>query len=155
MFRALVKKRVFATGEPSVNTPSYQNILNWLWNDKFANDGRTRLVILKYNLLINESQLKEEKMKPPLTRAGKLIDSPFPVSRQNFVYCEFYHVTCGRHFYFKWSIFQFSWNNFAESFYNLNYGSSIITSKVCQINSVLETERLVFPEKGYFKKGSF
>ena len=95
-------------------------------------------------------------MKPPLKWAGKLIDSPFPVSRQNFVYCEFYHVTAvHRHFYFKWSIFKFSWNNFAESFYNLNYGLSIITSKVCQINSVMETERLVFPEKWYFKKVHF
>ena len=102
-----------------------------------------------------KANLKRNRWNPLLTRAGKLIDSPFPVSRQNFVYCEFYHVTCSRHFYFKWSIFKFSWNNFAESFYNLNYGSSIITSKVCQINSVMETERLVFPEKWYFKKGSF
>ena len=43
----------------------------------------------------------------------------------------------------------------AESFYNVNYGSSIITSKVRQINSVKKTQRLVFPEYRYFKNSSF
>ena len=43
----------------------------------------------------------------------------------------------------------------AESFYNVNYGLSIIKSKVCQIISVMKTWRLVFPEKWYLKNSSF
>ena len=35
----------------------------------------------------------------------------------------------------------------AESFYYVNYGSSIIMSKVCQIISVMKTKTPVFPEK--------
>ena len=35
----------------------------------------------------------------------------------------------------------------AESFYYVNYGSSIIASKVRQIISVMKAESLVFPEK--------
>ena len=37
----------------------------------------------------------------------------------------------------------------------VNFGLSIITSKVRQIISVMKTETLVFPEKLYFKNSSF
>ena len=43
----------------------------------------------------------------------------------------------------------------AESFYNVKYGLSIITSKVSQKISVVKTKTLVFPEKLYFKNSSF
>ena len=43
----------------------------------------------------------------------------------------------------------------AESFYCINYGSSIITSKIRQIISVMKTQWQVFPEKWHFKDGSF
>ena len=42
-----------------------------------------------------------------------------------------------------------------ESFYSVKYGSSIITSNVCQTISVMKTKTLVFPEKWYFKNSSF
>ena len=42
-----------------------------------------------------------------------------------------------------------------ETFYSVKYGSSIITSNVCQIISVIKTKILVFPEKWYFKNSSF
>ena len=58
--------------------------------------------------------------------------------------------------YLPWILFVFhNPNEIAESFYFINYGSSIITSKVRQIVSVMKTERLVFPEKWYFKNSSF
>ena len=43
----------------------------------------------------------------------------------------------------------------AESFYSVKYGSSIITSNVCQIISLMKTKTLVFSEKLYFKNSSF
>ena len=43
----------------------------------------------------------------------------------------------------------------AESFYNVKYGLSIITSKVCQIISGMKTKTLEFSVKWYFKNSSF
>jgi hypothetical protein len=57
-------------------------------------------------------------------------------------------------FLIQWKVF-FAEVRIAESFYYVNYGLSIITSKVRQIISVMKAETLVFPEKLYLKYSSF
>ena len=47
-------------------------------------------------------------------------------------------ICCSQNYDIKWP-FVSKFLTIAESFYNVNYGSSIITIKVCQIISVMKT----------------